>query len=173
MVLNCRSLWQIFLCTFLVRTGNPQPSTLLAPTKVPSTVGQTMDLLLVLKFDRCIHDISCSLIPFVSCSLVHCYDIFAPFVGNDRPTMEWPTRLKIALGAAKGLAHLHENCHPKIIHRDIKASNILLDFKFEVKVADFGLAKFTTDNNTHVSTRVMGTFSHVGGKELDDGARCV
>jgi serine/threonine protein kinase len=48
--------------------------------------------------------------------------------------MEWPTRLKIALGAAKGLAYLHEDCHPKIIHRDIKASNILLDFKFEAKV---------------------------------------
>ncbi|EEE62769.1 hypothetical protein OsJ_17572 [Oryza sativa Japonica Group] len=53
--------------------------------------------------------------------------------GKGRPTMEWPTRLKIALGAAKGLAYLHEDCHPKIIHRDIKASNILLDFKFESK----------------------------------------
>jgi hypothetical protein len=54
--------------------------------------------------------------------------------GKGRPTLEWPIRLRIALGAAKGLAYIHEDCHPKIIHRDIKSSNILLDFKFEAKV---------------------------------------
>ncbi|KAM7257807.1 hypothetical protein ACFE04_013548 [Oxalis oulophora] len=88
---------------------------------------------------------------------------------SGRPVMEWSTRLKIALGAAKGLAYLHEDCHPKIIHRDIKAANILLDFKFEAKVADFGLAKFTSDTNTHVSTRVMGTFGYLAPEYASSG----
>ncbi|XP_022749808.1 proline-rich receptor-like protein kinase PERK1 isoform X2 [Durio zibethinus] len=89
--------------------------------------------------------------------------------GNGRPTMDWPTRVKIALGSAKGLAYLHEDCHPKIIHRDIKAANILVDFKFEAKVADFGLAKFSSDVNTHVSTRVMGTFGYLAPEYASSG----
>ncbi|KAA8523117.1 hypothetical protein F0562_009540 [Nyssa sinensis] len=89
--------------------------------------------------------------------------------GKGRPTMDLPTRLKIALGAAKGLAYLHEDCHPKIIHRDIKATNILLDFNFEAKVADFGLAKFSSDANTHVSTRVMGTFGYLAPEYAASG----
>ncbi|PKU80649.1 proline-rich receptor-like protein kinase PERK1 [Dendrobium catenatum] len=87
----------------------------------------------------------------------------------DRPTMSWPTRLKIALGSAKGLAYLHEYCNPKIIHRDIKAANILLDYNFEAKVADFGLAKFAPDKSTHVSTRVMGTFGYLAPEYASSG----
>ncbi|XP_060172532.1 LOW QUALITY PROTEIN: proline-rich receptor-like protein kinase PERK1 [Lycium barbarum] len=86
-----------------------------------------------------------------------------------RPPLDWPIRLKIALGSAKGLAYLHEDCQPKIIHRDIKAANILLDFNFEAKVADFGLAKLTSDVNTHVSTRVMGTFGYLAPEYAASG----
>ncbi|XP_027068184.2 proline-rich receptor-like protein kinase PERK15 [Coffea arabica] len=89
--------------------------------------------------------------------------------GKGRPPIDWPTRMKIALGSAKGLAYLHEDCHPKIIHRDIKAANILLDFNFEAKVADFGLAKFSSDVNTHVSTRVMGTFGYLAPEYASSG----
>ncbi|CAL9083852.1 unnamed protein product [Musa textilis] len=89
--------------------------------------------------------------------------------GKDLPTMDWPTRLKIAIGSAKGLAYLHEDCHPRIIHRDIKAANILLDNKFEAMVADFGLAKLSSDTNTHVSTRVMGTFGYLAPEYASSG----
>ncbi|KAI3801919.1 hypothetical protein L1987_30036 [Smallanthus sonchifolius] len=89
--------------------------------------------------------------------------------GKNRPVMEFATRMRIALGSAKGLAYLHEDCHPKIIHRDIKAANILTDFSYEAKVADFGLAKITSDVATHVSTRVMGTFGYLAPEYASSG----
>lgn len=75
--------------------------------------------------------------------------------------MDWPMRMRVALGAARGLAYLHEDCHPRIFHRDIKSSNILLDSKYEAQLADFGLAKLASDTLSHVHTRVMGTFGYL------------
>ncbi|CAN6216939.1 unnamed protein product [Urochloa humidicola] len=89
--------------------------------------------------------------------------------GRGMPVMDWPTRLKIAIGAAKGLAYLHEDCHPRIIHRDIKSANILLDYSFEAQVADFGLAKLSNDTHTHVSTRIMGTFGYLAPEYASSG----
>ncbi|GFP84454.1 proline-rich receptor-like protein kinase perk5 [Phtheirospermum japonicum] len=86
-----------------------------------------------------------------------------------QPVMDWASRLRIAIGSAKGLAYLHEDCHPRIIHRDIKAANILLDSNYEAKVADFGLAKLSSDNYTHVSTRVMGTFGYLAPEYAASG----
>ncbi|XP_057966726.1 proline-rich receptor-like protein kinase PERK15 [Malania oleifera] len=76
--------------------------------------------------------------------------------------LEWDTRMKIALDAARGLAYLHEDSQPCVIHRDFKASNILLENNFHAKVADFGLAKQAPEGRTnYLSTRVMGTFGYV------------
>ncbi|CAH8337414.1 unnamed protein product [Eruca vesicaria subsp. sativa] len=89
--------------------------------------------------------------------------------GKGRPVLEWTRRVRIAIGSAKGLAYLHEDCHPKIIHRDIKSANILLDDEFEAQVADFGLAKLSDSTQTHVSTRVMGTFGYLAPEYAQSG----
>ncbi|GAB4824874.1 hypothetical protein Ancab_007744 [Ancistrocladus abbreviatus] len=76
--------------------------------------------------------------------------------------LDWETRLKIALDAAKGLEYLHEHVSPPVIHRDFKSSNILLDKNFHAKVSDFGLAKLGSEKaGGHVSTRVLGTQGYV------------
>lgn len=73
--------------------------------------------------------------------------------------MDWNTRMRIALGSARGLAYLHEDSQPCVIHRDFKASNILLTQNFRAKVGDFGLAKRAPERQGgYISTRVMGTF---------------
>ncbi|XP_027331736.1 receptor-like serine/threonine-protein kinase ALE2 [Abrus precatorius] len=83
-------------------------------------------------------------------------------IDKENSTLDWSARMKIALGAARGLAYLHEDSNPRVIHRDFKSSNILLEDDFTPKVSDFGLARTATDEeNKHISTRVMGTFGYV------------
>lgn len=77
--------------------------------------------------------------------------------GHSGLQFSWRTRSSICIGVARGLAFLHEEVRPYIVHRDIKASNILLDRNLNPKIADFGLAKLIPANMTHVSTRVAGT----------------
>nr|ACZ56417.1 somatic embryogenesis receptor-like kinase 1 [Pinus massoniana] len=87
---------------------------------------------------------------------------------ND-PPLDWPTRKRIALGSARGLSYLHDHCDPKIIHRDVKAANILLDEEYEAVVGDFGLAKLMDYKDTHVTTAVRGTIGHIAPEYLSTG----
>ncbi|XP_076907363.1 cysteine-rich receptor-like protein kinase 2 [Bidens hawaiensis] len=80
--------------------------------------------------------------------------------GVKRGTLNWKQRYNIIFGIARGLAHLHDEFHVKILHRDIKSSNILLDHDFQPKIADFGLARFQPEDRSHISTKFVGTLGY-------------
>ncbi|KAF8389290.1 hypothetical protein HHK36_025983 [Tetracentron sinense] len=86
-----------------------------------------------------------------------------------KPPLDWNTRKRIAIGTARGLVYLHEQCDPKIIHRDVKAANVLLDDYCEAIVGDFGLAKLLDHGDSHVTTAVRGTVGHIAPEYLSTG----
>ncbi|KAI3774930.1 hypothetical protein L1987_49494 [Smallanthus sonchifolius] len=80
---------------------------------------------------------------------------------EQRLNLDWTTRQKICIQVARGLAYLHEESRLKIVHRDIKATNVLLDKELNAKISDFGLAKLDEEENTHISTRIAGTIGYM------------
>lgn len=98
--------------------------------------------------------------------LLFLFLIFFLFLFNsdlepDQNPLSWNTRMKIAVGAARGIEYLHCKISPSVIYRDLKSANILLDTDFSPKLSDFGLAKVgPVGNRTHVSTRIMGTYGY-------------
>ena len=95
--------------------------------------------------------------------------LYSSVVTTAKPPLDWATRKRIALGAGRGLLYLHEQCDPKIIHRDVKAANILLDDYCEAIVGDFGLAKLLDHRDSHVTTAVRGTVGHIAPEYLSTG----
>ncbi|KAI3779439.1 hypothetical protein L2E82_09158 [Cichorium intybus] len=84
-------------------------------------------------------------------------------------TLNWVKRFDIIIGTAEGLVYLHENTKNRIIHRDIKAANILLDLRLRAKIADFGLARSFQDDQSHISTAIAGTLGYMAPEYLAHG----
>ncbi|KAJ7524676.1 hypothetical protein O6H91_17G015700 [Diphasiastrum complanatum] len=90
--------------------------------------------------------------------------------GHNKPLLKWESRQKIAVGAARGLRYLHEECRVGcIIHRDLRPNNILLTHDFEPMVGDFGLARWQPDGHLGVETRVIGTFGYLAPEYVQSG----
>uniref|UniRef100_A0ACD5VMV7 Uncharacterized protein n=1 Tax=Avena sativa TaxID=4498 RepID=A0ACD5VMV7_AVESA len=92
------------------------------------------------------------------------------FDREKRVELDWPKRYQIIVGLAKGLLYLHEESPVKIIHRDIKASNVLLDEKLNPKISDFGMARLFLEDATHVNTfRISGTYGYMAPEYAMNG----
>lgn len=106
-------------------------------------------------------------VDMITCKRIYIFGILNSFclVSISGPAkkkkLDWDTRLQIALGAAQGLSYLHHDCSPRIIHRDVKSSNILLDKDFEAHLTDFGIAKSLCVSKSHTSTYIMGTIGYI------------
>ncbi|OIW13787.1 hypothetical protein TanjilG_31676 [Lupinus angustifolius] len=90
---------------------------------------------------------------------------------DDEPPLDWYNRMKVAVGAARGVEYLHDSANPPVIYRDLKASNILLDENMNVRLIDFGTAKFSGGDNkmTPSPARVMGTYGHCAPEYVRTG----
>ncbi|KAJ6808859.1 receptor-like cytosolic serine/threonine-protein kinase RBK2 [Iris pallida] len=94
----------------------------------------------------------------------------ASFLHGSKEKLDWSVRYRVAIGTAEGLEYLHERCPRRIIHRDIKAANILLSENFEPQISDFGLAKWLPDKLTHFTiSSFEGTFGYLAPEYLMHG----